>query len=95
MRVPCVVLLAEAGPLRVRKTLDLNGRRITLKPNFNIRDRTGELIINTEVDEDRTTAELTLNQANESASLEVSHRLDEYNVISPRSVSSLDASPLW
>jgi hypothetical protein len=72
----------EAGPLKIRKTLDLNGRRLTLKPNFNVRDRTGELIINTEVDEDRTTAELTLNQADESASLEVSHRLDDYNIIS-------------
>jgi hypothetical protein len=74
----------EAGPLRIRKSLDLNGRRLTLKPNFNIRDRTGELIVNTEVDEDRTTAELTLNQADESASLEVSHRLDDYNIVSPR-----------
>jgi len=73
-----------AGPLKIRKTLDLNGRRITLKPNFNVQDRTGELIINTEVDADRTTAELTLNQADESASLEVSHRLDDYNIISPR-----------
>jgi hypothetical protein len=73
-----------AGPLKIRKTLDLNGRRLTLKPNFNVQERTGELVINTEVDADRTTAELTLNQADESACLEVSHRLDDYNIISPK-----------
>eukprot|EP00611_Tribonema_gayanum_P013118 TRINITY_DN238_c0_g1_i2.p4 TRINITY_DN238_c0_g1~~TRINITY_DN238_c0_g1_i2.p4 ORF type:complete len:128 (-),score=57.76 TRINITY_DN238_c0_g1_i2:531-914(-) len=62
----------------------MNGRRLTLEPTINVRDRTGELVINTEVDEDKTTAELTLNQADESASLEVSHRLDDFNVVSPK-----------
>ncbi|KAG5179873.1 hypothetical protein JKP88DRAFT_196192 [Tribonema minus] len=74
----------EAGPLKLRKVLDMNGRRLTLEPTINVRDRTGELVINTEVDEDKTTAELTLNQADESASLEVSHRLDDFNVVSPK-----------
>jgi len=74
----------EAGPLRLRKVLDMNGRRLTLEPKINVKDRTGELVINTDLDEDKTTAELTLNQADESASLEVSHRLDDFNVVSPK-----------
>jgi hypothetical protein len=74
----------EAGPLRIRKTLDLNGRRLTIKPKINVKDRTGELVINTDVDEDKTTAELTLNQKDDSASLEVSHRIDDFNIISPK-----------
>jgi hypothetical protein len=77
-------LTNEAGPLRIRKVFDANGRRLVVKPKFNVRDRTGELVINSEIDSDITTAELTLDQATDSASLEVSHRLDEYNIVCPK-----------
>lgn len=72
------------GPLRVTKHLDLNGRKVTLQPTVDVKGKTGELVLGAELDGDTTSAELTVNHADDSAMLEVCHRLDDHNVISPK-----------
>jgi hypothetical protein len=73
------------GPLRIRKSLDFNGRSVVIKPRWNARSQTGSLEILGELDADASTfASLTLDQATEDAVLEVCHRLDEDVSITPR-----------
>lgn len=75
----------EAGPVKITKTMDLSGRRVTLKPEINVKDRTGRITINADVDDDaNTVAELAMDQDGDEATLEVSHKLDDQNTISPK-----------
>lgn len=75
----------EVGPLRIRKSIDFNGRNIVLKPKWNTRTGTGSIEILGELDADSTTfASLSLDQATEDAVLEVCHRLDDDVSITPR-----------
>lgn len=72
------------GPLRITKHLDLNGKSVIVQPTVDVQGQTGQVVIAAEVDGDTTSCELTLNHAEDSAVLEVCHRLDDSNVISPK-----------
>lgn len=72
------------GPVRITKHLDLNGKNVIVQPTIDVQGQTGKCVIAAEVDGDTTSAELTLNHSEESAVLEVCHRLDDDNVISPK-----------
>ncbi|CAN0057205.1 unnamed protein product [Ectocarpus fasciculatus] len=72
------------GPLRITKHLDLNGRKVIVQPTVDVQGKTGEVVVAAELDGDITSAELTVNHAEDSAVLEVCHRLDDNNVISPK-----------
>lgn len=75
----------EVGPLRIRKSVDFNGRNVVLKPTFDTRTQRGSLEILGELDADSTTfASLSLDQTTEDAILEVCHRLDDDLSITPR-----------
>eukprot|EP00752_Nemacystus_decipiens_P009119 g8143.t1 len=72
------------GPLRITKHLDLNGRKVIVQPTVDVQGKTGEVVVAAELDGDTTSAEITVNHADESAVLEVCHRLDDNNVVSPK-----------
>lgn len=72
------------GPVRITKHLDLNGRKVIVQPTVDVQGKTGEVVVAAELDGDTTSAELTVNHAEDSAILEVCHRLDDDNVISPK-----------
>lgn len=55
-----------------------------VQPTVDVQGKTGEVVVAAELDGDTTSAELTVNHAEESAVLEVCHRLDENNVVSPK-----------
>jgi len=74
----------EVGPLRIQKSLNCQGKLLTFKPKINLKGKTGQLAIHSVIEEDKTSAEITVNKEDESASLEVSHRIDDFNVISPK-----------
>jgi len=74
----------EAGPVKITKNMDLSGRRVTLKPEIDVKARTGSIVINADVDDDKTVAELSMDQDGEVATLEVSHKLDDQNTVSPK-----------
>ncbi|CAM9677614.1 unnamed protein product [Discosporangium mesarthrocarpum] len=74
----------QLGPVRITKNVDMNGRNLVVQPTVDLQTKTGELVVNAELDGDTTRAELTINQSDESAVLEVSHRLDDTNVVSPK-----------
>ncbi|CAM9090966.1 unnamed protein product [Scytosiphon promiscuus] len=75
---------STVGPLRITKHLDLNGRKVIVQPTLDVQGKTGEVVVAAELDGDTTSAELTVNHAEESAVLEVCHRLDENNIIAPK-----------
>lgn len=75
---------STVGPVRITKHLDLDGRKVILQPTVDVQGKTGEVVVAAELDGDTTSAELTYNHAEESAVLEVCHRLDDDNVISPK-----------
>lgn len=72
------------GPLRITKHLELNNKNVVVQPTLDIQGQTGKVVIGAELDGDETRAELTLNHSEDSAVLEVSHRIDDDNVISPK-----------
>ncbi|CAM9629622.1 unnamed protein product [Choristocarpus tenellus] len=74
----------QLGPVRIKKSLDMNGRKVMVQPKVDLQAKTGELVLNAELDGDTTIAELTINQQDESAVLEVSHKLDDINTVSPK-----------
>lgn len=55
-----------------------------VQPTVDVQGKTGEVVVAAELDGDVTSAELTVNHAEDSAVLEVCHRLDDNNVISPK-----------
>lgn len=75
---------STVGPVRITKHLDLNGRKVIVQPTVDVQGKTGEVVVAAELDGDTTSAELTLNHADDAAVLEVCHRLNEDNVISPK-----------
>ena len=74
----------EVGPVKISKAFDMDGKAVRVEPTINVQDKTGSVVVNAELDKDTTTAEITLDQADESAVLEVSHKLDDDNTVSPK-----------
>lgn len=58
--------------------------QVIVQPTVDVQGKTGEVVVAAELDGDVTSAELTVNHAEDSAVLEVCHRLDDNNVISPK-----------
>ena len=58
--------------------------QVIVQPTVDVQGKTGEVVVAAELDGDTTSAELTVNHAEESAVLEVCHRLDDNNVVSPK-----------
>lgn len=55
-----------------------------MQPTVDVQGKTGEVVLATELDGEKTSAELTVNHTGESAVLEVCHRLNDDNVVSPK-----------
>ena len=62
----------------------LRSSQVIVQPTVDVQGKTGEVVVAAELDGDTTSAELTVNHAEESAVLEVCHRLDDNNVVSPK-----------
>ncbi len=58
--------------------------QVIVQPTVDVQGKTGEVIVAAELDGDTTSAELTVNHAEESAVLEVCHRLDDNNIVAPK-----------